>query len=351
MAEATARVPSASGRENDGLHTARADGLSSQHADAASGEESSCSAEQQSAEAEVGPPWAKAPQQPGSSAELGPATAMPARHVSTDVTQHAQHPTGHESPPAQVSPAASAATSTSCTAASAAGDKPAGSGMSAAVDATSKQLLTLAAPKPAAAATAGVPARPGAGRESGGNVERRPSCVPAMRPAQTAAEMLSWLDATLSAKKPSTGKAAGSAAAKVQHCSVLAIHTVVRMHSLCMLSHKLQKLPVILIVATHIPRTTLQQRLQLIQNLPPCVSVSCVPCLKTHKLHNFSIGNVHDVVLLVKAVGKLSMCMKQVGLQGIAGWQWHWSCTKFMLTYQIECDHPLPAILTPSRQL
>lgn len=225
ITEANASAPSALEHDQDGVHTADANGLSSQYAAVGSGEEASCSVEQQSAVPEVGSSWAKPAQQASSTADFASATAMPARHVSAGVAPHAQHPAGPESSPAQVSTAASAANSTSCTAA--ADDKGAGSGVSATVTPASKDLFTSEAPKPGAAAAAGVSVMPGAGRDSGGSAKVQQSSVHVLRPAQTAAEMLSWLDATLSAKKPVTGKAAGKAAPKVlAHCSASATHTV-----------------------------------------------------------------------------------------------------------------------------
>lgn len=232
ITEASKSAPSALEHDQEGLNTADADGLSSQHAADGSGEDASCSVEQQSAAPEGGSSWAKATQQASSSADFASVTVIPARRVSAGFDQHAQHPAGHESSPAQVSPAASAANSTSCTAASTADDKGAGSDVSAAVNSASKHLFKLAAPKPGAAATAGVPVMPGADRDSGGSVEVQQSSVPVLRPAQTAAEMLSWLDATLSAKKPMTSKAAGKAAPKVQHNGQLQPHMLSRICTL-----------------------------------------------------------------------------------------------------------------------
>lgn len=151
------------------------------------------------------------------------ATAVEKQDVSAGVAHLTQHPASHDQPLAPKPLTATAGVASSCTAAAADGeaaaavadDKGGGSSVTAAADAASKQSFSQPAPStPVTASTAGVSARLGAMGKSAGDAEGRQSNLPATTPAQTAADMLSWLDATLSAKKPL--KAAASAPSKVQ---------------------------------------------------------------------------------------------------------------------------------------
>ena len=209
---------------HDGLYTADADRSSSQQA-TAGGEEASCSYTWQPAALEVQP--TQASQQARSTADLA-ATATPVTSAS------ASHLAGHERLPTVT--AASANTSTAAAAdgmaaATAADDKGASSSLTAAEGGASKESLKPAAPSSATVSKSGVSARPGTMRRSGERAEGQQSGAPAARPEQTAAEMLSWLDATLSAKELSTGKAAGIVAPKVMHApssyagNIVAVYT------------------------------------------------------------------------------------------------------------------------------
>ena len=200
-------MPSALQHDQDSQHSADADSASSQHA-TAGGQEESCSVGQQPTVPEVGP--TQASQQTSSSDDLA-ATAVPPHVASASVTQHTKHAASHEQLPATKSVSATADTTTSRVSAAADGeaaatvadDKGAGSSMTAAADAVSKQSCGQSAPPTlVTASTIGVSARPGAVRKPGGDAEGQRCNLPAAAPAQTAAEMLSWLDATLSAKKP-----------------------------------------------------------------------------------------------------------------------------------------------------
>ena len=209
-AAANHATPSALQHDQDSQQTADADNASSQHAPTGI-QEGSCSVEQQPIVPEVGPT-----QQASSTADLA-AVATPPQAASAGVIQHTQHPASHEQPPAPKSVTATADTTTSCiataadceAAATVADDKGAGSSMTAAEDAASKQSCSPSPPTSVIASTADVPARPGAVRKSGGDAEEQRSSLLAAAPAQTAAEMLSWLDATLSAKKPLRAAAIG----------------------------------------------------------------------------------------------------------------------------------------------
>lgn len=212
-AAAGQKTPSALQHDQGSQHTADADDASSQHATAA-GQEGSCSIGPQPTVPEVGPTQAF---QQASSDDLD-ATAVPSRAASIGVTQHTQHPTNHEQLRAPESVTSTADAHTCCIAAddkaAAADEKGASSSVTVSADAARKLSCSQSAPPASvAASTASVSSRPGAVRKSGGDAEGRQSSLLAATPAQAAAEMLSWLDATLSAKKPL--KAAGSVPAKV----------------------------------------------------------------------------------------------------------------------------------------
>ena len=237
-AAAVRETPSALQHDQDSQHAADADSAFHQHA-TAGGQEGSCSLGQQPTVPEVGTTQAS---RQASSGDLD-ATAVPSQAASVGVTQHTQHPTSHEQMRAPESLTATADAITSCIAADgeaaapaaalAADHKGASGSVTVSADAARKQSCGQSAPPTlAAASTAGVSSRPGAVRKSGGDVEGRQSSLPAVTPAQTAADMLSWLDATLSAKKPL--KAAGSVPDKVQRAAQT--HNACMLCRTCMLS-------------------------------------------------------------------------------------------------------------------
>lgn len=207
-----------------GHHSVDSDSASCQPA-SGGGQEGSCPLRQQPAVPEGGP--TQASQQASSTDSLAAAT-VPPQVASVSAPQHTQHSFSHRQLPAPTSVTATAAVITTSVAAAADGqaaataadDKGVSSSMAAAADAASKQSFNLSAlPMAMAASTAGVSAKHGAVRQSGGDADGQQRSSPAAPPAQTAAEMLSWLDATLSAKKPL--KASGSVPSKVQPAAQL----------------------------------------------------------------------------------------------------------------------------------
>lgn len=205
--------------DQPGHHSADSDSASCQPA-TAGGQEGSCPVGQQPAVPEVGltQAWRQA-----SSTDSPAAAAVPPQVASVSAPQHTQHSFSHRRLPAPGSVTATDAVIATCVAADADGhaaataadDKGVSSNMAAAAAAASKQSCSQSAPPTAIAApTVGVSAKHGAVGQSGGGAEGQQRSLPVAPPAQTAAEMLSWLDATLSAKKPL--KASGSVPSKVQ---------------------------------------------------------------------------------------------------------------------------------------
>lgn len=200
------------------------DSASGQPATAA-GRGGSCPFRQQPAVPEVGLTQAS---QQASSSDSPAAATVPPQAASVSAPQHTQHSFSHRQLPEPTTVTATAAVITTCVDADATGqaaatvadDNGVSSSIAAAADAATKQSCSqLVPPTVIAASTAGVSAKHGAVRQSGGDAEGQQRGLPAAPPAQTAAEMLSWLDATLSAKKPL--RASGSGPSKVQPAAQL----------------------------------------------------------------------------------------------------------------------------------
>ena len=150
-----------------------------------------------------------------SSSRITDAAAVPTEAAAMSDMRPEEPQAGHGQLPAPTALAEAIGAATSIPAAAAVGqaaaaeasDQQASSSQHAAAD---ESVMPTATPcfTPAANTQAAVVSmRSTEGVKSGWRAEGQQASAAAARPTQTAAEMLSWLDATLAAKKPVTGKA------------------------------------------------------------------------------------------------------------------------------------------------